>query len=523
SQLCTVGATCLASWAANTFYPADQEYRNGTTWYHVNTAYTSGATFGATDTANASVVNGVEGLNLVNFIKGDRTHEGGETDTDMGNYYRQRNHVMGDIVSSETNYVRGALSPFYEDPGYTAHITDVEERQSMVYVGGNDGMLHAFYAESGKMDNSTGNVVATGGVDVVGGDEAWAFIPTAVIPNLYRLADKEYYKAANHRYYVDGSPVTADICVSNCNNVVSAVWKTILVGGLNGGGKSYFALDITNPAQPKALWEFTHANMGYTFGNPKVVKLKTGQWVVLLTSGYNNTAGDGEGYLYVVDAYSGALATSVNSTGIIGTGAGSVATPSGLGRLDAPLLTPGVDATATAVYAGDMLGNLWRFDINGDLGAVGYDAQLLATLKDDSNNAQPITTKPLLSLVDTTLVILVGTGRYLGSSDLADTSQQSFYAIKDTYPSGTTPSVAIFGNPRTEGSFVEQTQTSTTCPVGTSANICTSGESVVVSSNTAVSFSSNGGWYFDFPLAGERVNTDPAIIDGTLIFNTNAP
>lgn len=521
SQLCGVGGTCMANWAANTPYVAGNEYRNGTTWYHVNTAYTSGPTFGATDTTNSSVVTGVAGTNLVNFIRGDRTYEGASTDTDFGKYYRQRNHVMGDIVSSESNYVKGALSINYSDDGYSPnHVNAMADRQPMVYVGGNDGMLHAFYAADNMMSSSTGHIVASGGINVVGGSEAWAYIPTAVIPNLYKLADKNY--SLQHQYYVDGSPVTADICVSSCTTPASAVWKTILVSGLNGGGKSYFALDITNPAQPKALWEFTEANLGYTYGNPKVVKLKTGKWVVLLTSGYNNDSGDGQGYLYVVDAYTGALATEVNGTGIIGTGVGSVATPSGLGRLDAPLVTPGVDATATAVYAGDMLGNLWRFDINGDLGAAGYDAQLLATLEDASGNPQPITTKPLLSLVGTTLVVYVGTGRYLGSSDLPDTSQQSFYAIKDTYPASTTPSVAIHGVPRS-GGFVQQTQTTTTCPVGSSASICTSGESVVVSSNTAVSFSSSGGWFFDFPLAGERVNTDPAIIDATLIFNTNVP
>ena len=524
SQLCGTGATCLASWAANTSYTVGKEYRNGATWYHVNTAYTSGATFGATDTTNSSVTIGPADANLVNFIRGDRTYEGASTDTDNGKYYRQRNHVMGDIVSSETTYVRGALSPNYTDKGYSSHVTTMSDRQSMVYVGGNDGMLHAFYAADGTMSSTTGHTVSTGGVTVTGGEEAWAFIPTAVIPDLYKLADKNY--SAQHHYFVDGSPVTADICISNCTGTVgTAVWKTIVVGGLNSGGNSYFALDITNPAQPKALWEFTDANMGFTYGNPKVVKLKTGQWVVLMTSGYNNTAGDGKGYLYVVDAYTGAPVTSINSTGIIGTGVGSVATPSGLGRLDAPLATPGVDATATAVYAGDMLGNLWRFDINGDLGATGYDAQLLATLQGPSpaNNIQPITTKPLLSMVGNTLVIYVGTGRYLGSTDLPDTSEQSFYAIKDTYPTGTTPSVAIYGNPRTQGSFVHQTQTSTTCPIGTSGSICTSGQTVVVTSNTAVNFSSNGGWYLDFPLGGERVNTDPAIIDRTLIFNTNVP
>lgn len=527
SQLCAVGATCLASWTPSTFYTAGDVYRNGTTWYQVNTAYTSGATFGALDTTNSTVTSGIEGLNLVAFLKGDRTYEGASTDTLTGKYYRQRNHVMGDIVSSESNYVKAALSPFYGDPGYKTgtsnFVTAMADRQAMVYVGGNDGMLHAFYAATDMMSSTTGHVVSTGGINVNGGDEAWAFIPTAVIPNLYKLADKNY--PLQHQYYVDGSPVTADICISNCTSNTAAVWKTILVGGLNGGGTSYYALDITNPAHPIALWQFTDANMGYTYGNPKVVKLKTGEWVVLFTSGYNNTAGDGQGYLYVVDAYTGTLVTSVNGTGIIGTGVGSVATPSGLGKLDAPLVSPGVDATATAVYAGDMLGNLWRFDINGDLGAAGYDAQLLATLQGPSpaGNIQPITTKPLLSLVNNTVVIFVGTGRYLGSTDLSDTSQQSFYAIKDTYPAGTTPSVAIFGNPRTQGTFVQQTQTSTTCPVGTAATICTSGQSVVVTSNNAVSFSSNGGWYFDFPLAGERVNVDPAIIDQTLVINSNVP
>jgi type IV pilus assembly protein PilY1 len=170
-----------------------------------------------------------------------------------------------------------------------------------------------------------------------------------------------------------------------------------------------------------------------------------------------------------------------------------------------------------------MLGNLWRFDINGDLGAAGYDAQLITTLKGPANNVQPITTKPILSMVGTTLVVYVGTGRYLGSTDLPDTSQQSFYAIKDTFPTGTTASVALYANPRSLATFVQQTLTSTTCPVGSAASICTAGQSVVTSSSNSVNFASQNGWYIDFPLAGERVNTDPAIINSTLIVNTNVP
>ncbi|MEI7842362.1 MAG: PilC/PilY family type IV pilus protein [Gallionellaceae bacterium] len=526
SQLCAgAAAPCLPSWTANTAHAAGSIYKNGTTWYIVNTAYTSGATFGATDTSNTTA-SGVADTNLVNYIRGDRTYEG--SSTDLTKFYRQRNHVMGDIVNSETTYVRGALSPYYSDPGYSSFITTVTDRQSMVYVGANDGMLHAFYAADGMVNTSTGKVVSTGGTTITGGKEAWAFIPTAVMPNLYKLADKAYSSNETyHRYFVDGSPVTADICISNCTDAASAVWKTILVGGLNGGGQGYYALDITNPTQPKALWEFTNTNLGYTYGNPKVVKLKDKTWAVIFTSGYNNSAGNGQGYLYVLNAYSGSLIRA------IGTGVGSVATPSGLGKLDAPLVTPGVDSTALAVYAGDMLGNLWRFDINGDLGAIGYDAQLLATFQGTSGNVQPITTKPLVSMVGTMNIVLVGTGRYLGSTDLSDHNEQSFYALKDTALSDSpqvttvTPSIALYGNPRTYsgtfGSFVHQALTSTTCPVGSSSAICSAGQSVVTSSNNAVSYSSNSGWYTDFPLAGERVNVDPAIIDRTLIVNTNVP
>ncbi len=441
------------------------------------------------------------GANLVNFIRGERVNEGALAANTK--YYRQRKHVLGDVVNSESVYIKKALASF-SDPGYGAWSSSaaITGRQPMVYVGINDGMLHAFYA-------------ANGTAPITGGDEAWAFIPSAVMPNLYKLADKGY--DLKHQYYVDGTPVPADICISNCLSPSLAVWKTILVGGLNDGGMEYFALDVTDPLNPKALWEFTNLNLGYTFGNPKVVKLKTGQWVVLVTSGYNNFAGDGQGHLFVLDAWTGALIRD------IATGVGTAASPSGLSRIEAPVATPGVDATVLAVYGGDVLGNLWRFDVNDDLGAPGFDAQLIATLKDSLGNAQPITSKPLVTLVGTTIVVDVGTGRYLGSSDLPDTSQQSFYAIKDTFPAGTTPSVAIFGDPRTQGSFVKQTQTTTLCPVNTAGTICSTGQTVVISANTAVNFSSNGGWYFDFPLAGERNNTDPAIIRGTLLLTTNVP
>lgn len=516
SQLCTNGTfACLPAWQASTPYVAGKEYRNGTTWYHVNTSYTSGTAFGSADTTNAAVVTGAAGSNLVNFIRGDRSNEGAEADTTK--YFRQRTHVLGDIVDSESVYVQGALASF-EDFGYSAFASGVKKttvppalpdgRQSMVYVGANDGMLHAFYA-----DNGTG---------ITGGDEAWAYIPSAVMSNLYILAGKDYGNttANMHQFFADGTPVVADICVSSCTNA-SAVWKTILVGGLNFGGKSYYALDITDPANPKALWEFSDANMGYTYGNPKVVKLKNGTWVVLLTSGYNNL-GDGVGHLFVVNATTGALITDIPTTGV-----GNTITPSGLARIDAPVANPGVDATAIAAYGGDLLGNVWRFDINGDLSTPAFSAQLLATLTDSSSppNVQPITSKPIITLVGSNYVVYISTGKYLGASDLlTPATQQSFYAIKDSFPLGSTPSVAIYGNPRTQGTFVQQTLTTSTCPVGSPVDICSPGEAVFVSSNLAVDFATKSGWYFDFiHSAGEVGNTDSALSHATIVINTNLP
>lgn len=483
---------------------------------------------------SASDQTAAQGTKLVDYLRGDRANEG--VSTENTKYYRLRNHVLGDIVNAEAVYVKGSLFN-YGDKGYSAFVTANATRQGMAYVAANDGMLHAFYAADG-----------TGTIE--GGKEAWAYVPSIVMPKLYKLADKNY--ANLHEYFVDGTPVVSDICVSNCSiaDTDPAVWKTILVGGLNAGGRGYYALDVTDPLNPKALWEFTNTNMGYTFGNPKITKLKNGTWVVLLTSGYNNVApGDGKGYLYVLNAATGALVTSVNSTGIITTGVGSgsgtttpitttvagntvtlcnassgtpSACPSGLAQIAVKVVNTSSDNTAIAVYGGDLYGNLWRFDVNDDIGASGYDAQLLATLRNTSG-IQPITTKPELGTVNGSQIVYVGTGRYMGTSDLGDTTTQSIYGIKDPLAANTTPGTAIYDNPRTLTEFVQQTITVTTCPAGSPSTICTTGQTVRTSSNNTVNFAADNGWFFDLPDSGERANTNPTLGLGTLGFTTNVP
>ncbi|BBL75098.1 pilus assembly protein [Methylomagnum ishizawai] len=447
--------------------------------------------------ANLQDNNHAGGQSLVNFLRGDRSNEGSESDSSK--YYRQRAHILGDLVNASAVYVRESLFK-YADSGYSDFKSANDNgRLPMVYAAGNDGMLHAF----------NGGDAASGG-----GTEKWAYIPSFLLPNLYTLADKQYYLGDNHRFFADATPVVGDIacpssgCVTNSGSVSG--WRTILVGGLNNGGRGYYALDVTNPATtPTLLWEFTDPNMGYTFGNPQITKLTDGTWVVLVTSGYNNTL-TGKGYLYVINAATGALIRSIATT------AGSAATPSGLGRISAWVKSPAYDNTVTAVYGGDLMGNLWRFDPNSAQGA--NNPVLLATFKSPTGNAQPITTKPELGSVNGNHVVYVGTGRLLGVTDLGDKSVQSFYAVKDTL--GNTG----YGNPRTAGGFVQQTMTTTTCPANTSTDICGSGQIVRIASNNAVNLAGeDNGWYFDFPDSGERSNTDPALVLGVLVLTTNVP
>jgi type IV pilus assembly protein PilY1 len=427
------------------------------------------------DATQRAAVN--DGANLVNFLRGQRQHEP---------LLREREYVLGDLVGSRPVYVRDPRRTYGDpvNPSYFDFKNANAKRRPVVYIGGNDGMLHAFDANTGA--------------------ELWAFVPRTVLPNLYKLAEGAY--ATSHQYYVDGSPTVADVVISN-------EWRTILIGGLNAGGRGYYALDITNPDSPRALWEIctdstlcsiSDADIGLTFGNPVVTKRASdGRWVVLLTSGYNNVGGgDGRGYLYVIDVGTGAILSKV------ATAAGSATNPSGLAKISAWARDPDTDNTTQYVYGGDLLGNLWRFD----LGAAAPGVLRVATLLDAAGRPQPITVRPELGQIDGHRVVFVGTGRYLGVSDLQDPSTLSpvgtwsyvgsLYAIKDN---GT-----AWGNPRALSSFVPKTVTT----ISSTRRGVTGG---------AVNWSTESGWYMDFPSTGERINIDLHLTLGTLVVTTNIP
>jgi len=321
------------------------------------------------------------------------------------------------------------------------------------------------------------------------GQEMWDYVPTMVMPKMHILADENY--ATKHTYFVDGSPTVMD-----AHN--GSAWRTILVAGLNGGGRGYYALDITDPNNPVSLWEWcsdsalcarNDSDIGFTYGNPIITKRASdGKWVALFTSGYNNTLpGDGKGHLYVVDLFSGALLVKIS------TGVGDATTPSGLAKITALASNFSVDNTALTVYGGDMLGNVWKIDLTSGSPTAVKIAHTGAN--------QPITTKPEVTKIGSDIVLYVATGAYLGVTDLATVSPQTVYAFKDT-----NADIDLRGNS------------------GIVSNIASvSGTTVTIGKTTTVDWTNQLGWRVDLPQQGERVNIDPQLIQGNLLIASNVP
>ena len=434
--------------------------------------------------------------NMIAFIAGDQAN--------VGTVFRDRQKVLGDIVHSRPAYIKAP--PYgYTDTGYSNYVQSNANRQGVVYVGANDGMLHAFAGLTGA--------------------EKWAYIPKLLMPELYRLAEKNYL--SKHRFFVDGEPQISDV-------KFGSDWKTILVIGMGKGGKGYAALDITDPDNPRTLWEFcqsaslcgTHSdpNLGYSFGNPIITKWKplgstTEKWVVIVTSGHNNsdgssntTNGDGKGWLYILDAQTGNILSKTS------TGSGSPTNPSGLSRINSWVDNPYADNTSKYVYGGDLNGDLWRFDLTAAENTTGdhpVPVVQLGTLMNATGTGQrqPVTTKPELIECSGYPMVLLGTGRLLGSNDIGNTEIQSLYGIVDRGVSYGTSSLRTYG-------LVQQTAT---VYINTNDNNDPNNGNFNVSNNAVnPAPGHDNGWYMDLA-AGQRVNVDPALGLGTLVIAGNKP
>jgi len=308
---------------------------------------------------------------IVDFIRGDDTNY-----VSNGGLLRKRTHPIGDIVHSAPTFYNGT-----------------------VYIGANDGMLHAVNAENGE--------------------ELFTYVPGLVYDHLAELADPGY----THKYYVDGTP-----------RVIDAGGQHLLVCGLRNGGKGYFALDVTNPAAMTAgnvLWEFSDPDdMGYTFSRPIIVKTTSDGYVVIVGNGYDST--NEEAILYVLNAVDGSVLRKIK-TGAVG-----------CNGLSAPAVVD-VDLNGYPDYAfaGDLKGNMWKFDLRGPVAdwEVYYQSGIIpvpmVTLANEYGAVQPITASPEVMLDCAALgegrglMVLFGTGQYLNSADFADTTVQSLYGVWD--------------------------------------------------------------------------------------------
>ncbi len=477
--------------------------------------------------------------NLVDFLRGNR---GLEQDGNVSHaqIWRRRTHVFGDIVNTQPVYMK-APNGAYTDPGYATFVSSgtAASRRPVVFVSSQDGYLHAINAHTASQTVSASSVAP--------GEEMWAFMPTAVMPSVKTLADVNYA----HRYFVDGQISIADVDFGGGD------WHTILVGGQGAGGNSYYALDVTDPTTPKYLWEFTDANLGNTFSNATVSKLPNGEWAVLFSSGYNNTVsgGDGIGRVYALNPQTGAIKSGFPMS----TGSGTGGSPSNLGKIAVWVDNPATDNTVQYVYAGDLNGDLWRFDFDPNAtGHTGTAVFKLAHLENAANVPQPITTKPeLTTLSNGARAVYVGTGKYLETTDLSDPTVHAQYAIKDTLgapnlgggsqltwnPTDDTTIIDVSGTPTPVSMFLSRKLIDTDAannPLTTTTNgvtrnvrlVCAGAGSSVTATDPPVCTGEDarpmdwdiyGGWYVTFPDSGERMNVDPKLVLGTLVFATNVP
>jgi type IV pilus assembly protein PilY1 len=452
--------------------------------------------------------------------------------------FRVRTHKLGDIANS-TPWFAGEPDAGYSEvdfPGYFAFRSTYLNRTPVIWVGGNDGMLHGFNACLPGVGTCTSNT----GAFTDAGAELLAYVPGKMYDKLRLLTDTQYA----HTYFVDGSSMVADVKLTNG-------WQSVLVGGLNGGGQGYYALDVTDPANFSetnaasiAMWEFTDeddADLGYTYNQPgrneysgqptQIAKMANGKWAAIVGNGYNNTFADGHAstsghaalFIVFLDGPSGGTWTQGTHYVKIDTGVGDTATPNGLAT-PYPVDMDG-DGDIDAVYAGDLRGNLWKFLV-GDLaaGSVHHDAAVtgdpatwkvaftgnpLFTAKDASNTAQPITSAPVVYREHGGQdIVLFGTGKYVENSDVGSVGTQTIYGILD----GDADADGAADRVASRTQLVQQVLGSGTLTVGGADY------DYRTSTSNGVTYPSDRGWYMDLSVTGERVAFSPVLRSGGQLF-----
>ena len=475
----------------------------------------------------------IQGQNRLNYLRGDRTLESGGM---AGGTLRARNSRLGDIVNSGITYV-AAPTQSIADPSYADFYSANRSRVQALYVGANDGMLHAFNAADGN--------------------ELFAYIPSWVVPNLIALTATPYV----HRSYVDATPTAAE---ANLGSTEDADWRTVLVGGAGGGGQGIFALDVTDPlafaggaGNDKILWEFTDkhdSDVGNVIGSPQILKFNVAagdaepdyRYFAVVASGVNNHAPDanasdtGEPALFFLrldKPKDAAWELNVNYFKVkfpVKSAAGSLA--SGMVNFTA---RAGFAGEVTDIYAGDLQGNLWKLNFRAAVNAPDWSLATLSFYKNGgtaiplfiatdgatSPNRQPISMAPALSFgPGRSILVSFGTGRYLSSEDnAAPYASQSVYTLFDDNTVKPDEAGSIEAAIAGRGRLQPGTATSTSVSVSPFA---------FGRPGTDTDTTTRAGWYFDFSEAattgsqagtGERQISGFGVLAGRLIFGSVIP
>jgi type IV pilus assembly protein PilY1 len=514
----------------------------------------------------------------VNFLRGDRTKEISNTN----GTFRNRTSVLGDIIDSSPTWV-GAPSFDYasnwkdklytvtapEGTSYASFATTNASRMNVVYVGSNDGLLHAFRA--GTVSGST---IANND-----GQELLAYMPSQVLNAIHPSSSSLDYSSPSylHNFYVDATPGVGDLYYGTGT---AGAWHTWLVGGLGPGGHpagavntnantyvdsnnvtqqtipdpvgAIYALDITNPSATNFVegnaaslvvgeWNSSTitctgnttcgSNLGQVSGTPLIRRLHDGGWGVIWGNGLNSKLGR-PGIFIMHIAQSGTISFQYIDAGWTGSGNGIVEVTSA--DLDGDHITD-------FVYAGDVLGNVWRFDLHS---STATDWNTAVTKLFTTSSGQPITTAPLVVEIPAVtnsgkpkLVIAFGTGQKLPltatASEVYASGTQSLYGFWDSNMStwnGTntdekydTVTASGLTFPLSPSNLTAQTISSATGADGatyrnvTSTTLCWSGSSVCASGNTSM------GYRIDLPGSNEQVIYNPSLIDDSFVVNTLMP
>ncbi|MES2482071.1 MAG: PilC/PilY family type IV pilus protein, partial [Pseudomonadota bacterium] len=466
-QLDAAGQAGTQLWSARKQMP-DWTSRRIVTW-DAGGATPQGVPFDWSNLSAAarSAFSAVGGSALVDYVRGDRSRE------DAATGFRVREHVLGDFVNTSPVLAGGtATAELYQLPDlgktYSAYVNGIKSaRPGVLWVGGNDGMLHAF--RDGR------------GVSPQDGREIFAYVPRAVWGKLSALARQDYGGAANpHQYFVDGPLREADVYV-RASGAATAGWRNYLFGSTGAGARAVFALDITNPdalGAASVRWEISsdsQPELGHVLFPIESGPLPDGRWVAVFGNGYGGDSG--KALLFVVDVASGAVSRLPVAEATAGNGLGGVtALRNASGQI-------------VRLYAGDLAGQLWRFDYDAGSASgfkVGHNGKPLFRAPPGQAVLQP---PAVFAHGQSGQVVVFGTGRLITADDLVAAASQSIYGVRDTDAGvAQVPWTAADLLPRQLGQFANTVQ------VG--------GQGFLTLSGSALDWRDKPGWRIDLELGG---------------------